>query len=221
MDHLYLYAIVERLPPRWRPPGVSVGPAPVVARAVEGFVVLVSAIDALPVAGPRSFALHHDVVGSAMRARALLPLRFGTVIAAAALEPWLRGQRPVVAAALAQVRGCVEMSVKLLRLNGDGPEGADLVALGQRLAERAGLAAWRYRPAERGGNVAASVAFLVPRDDVTSFLARIAPVASHATGVAVVPTGPWPAYSFVPSLDRPPLAPTGRLAPGPAQPRAG
>jgi hypothetical protein len=25
--------------------------------------------------------------------------------------------------------------------------------------------------------------------------------------VAVVPTGPWPAYSFVPAFDRPPLAP--------------
>lgn len=208
---LYVYAIVERLPPRWRPPAVAVGPAPVVPRLVDGLVVLVSTLETPPVAGPRAFALHHDVVGSAMRARALLPLRFGMVLAAGALEPWLVAHRSVVAGALARVRGCVEMSVKLLRLNGDGPDGPDLVALGDRLAERAGLASWQYRPAERGGNVAASVAFLVPRRDLSGFLGRIAPVASHATGVAVVPTGPWPAYSFVPALDRPPLVAMPRV----------
>src|SRR2546422_5798271 len=55
--------------------------------------------------------------------------------------------------------------------------------------------------------ILASVAFLLPRGELADFLARIAPVASRAVGVAVVPTGPWPAYSFVPTFDRPPLAP--------------
>jgi hypothetical protein len=59
----------------------------------------------------------------------------------------------------------------------------------------------------------ASVAFLLPRAELADFLARIAPVASRAVGVAVVPTGPWPAYSFVPVFDRPPLAP---VAPPPS-----
>src|SRR5262249_683490 len=55
------------------------------------------------------------------------------------------------------------------------------------------------------------------------FLARIAPVASRAVGVAVVPTGPWPAYSFVPAFDRPPLASSAVPPPGdrPTDPRAG
>jgi hypothetical protein len=39
-----------------------------------------------------------------------------------------------------------------------------------------------------------------------AFLTRIAPIASRAAGIAVVPTGPWPAYSFVPAFDRFPLA---------------
>jgi hypothetical protein len=73
---------------------------------------------------------------------------------------------------------------------------------------------WRYRPAGTGGNVVASVAFLLPRTELAEFLARIAPVASRAVGVAVVPTGPWPAYSFVPAFDRPPLA----VAPPPGPP---
>ena len=65
--------------------------------------------------------------------------------------------------------------------------------------------------------IAASVAFLVPRAEVPALLARIAPIASRAVGVAVVPTGPWPAYSFVPVLDRLPPAhtvPTSRTVHG-------
>jgi hypothetical protein len=83
---------------------------------------------------------------------------------------------------------------------------------------RAGIEQWRYRPAGTGGNVVASVAFLLPRTELAEFLARIAPVASRAVGVAVVPTGPWPAYSFVPAFDRPPLAAVP--PPGPPAPPA-
>src|SRR5262249_19917438 len=86
--------------------------------------------------------------------------------------------------------------------------------LGDQIVERAALAQWRYRPAGTAGNVVASVAFLVPRSELADFLARIAPVASHAVGVAVVPTGPWPAYSFVPALDRPPPASSAVPPPG-------
>jgi hypothetical protein len=123
----------------------------------------------------------------------------------------------VIDAALGAVRDCVEMSVKMLRLDcavdtraragaEPGPGARELQGLAAALVERAGLAQWRYRPAGAGGNVAASVAFLVPRAVLEDFLGRIAPVASRAIGVAVVPTGPWPPYSFVPDLDRAPLA---------------
>jgi len=47
---------------------------------------------------------------------------------------------------------------------------------------------------------------------VPAFLSRIAPVASRAAGLAVVPTGPAPAYSFVSSAATsraPALAPAG------------
>jgi len=122
------------------------------------------------------------------------------------------------------VRDCVEMSVKLLRLDraidqqlartrpterSDAPPGEhELRALAEALVERAGLPKWGYRPSGSGGNVVGSVVFLVPRLDLTAFLSRIAPIASHAVGVAVVPTGPWPPYSFVPPLDR---SPSGRV----------
>jgi Gas vesicle synthesis protein GvpL/GvpF len=112
------------------------------------------------------------------------------------------------------------MSVKLLRLettpaaappvdaSRDAADERRLRELADQIVDRAALAQWRYRPSGTAGNVVASVAFLLPRAELADFLARIAPVASRAVGVAVVPTGPWPAYSFVPAFDRAPLAPS-------------
>lgn len=207
----YMYAVVEGLPPAWRPPPAVVPGASVDRRRLGPLLLLGSALDAVPPANPKTLALHHDVVASTLDAHAVLPFRYGTTVAADEADTWLGAQRPALEAALAQVRGCVEMSVKLLRLDSGidpprGPGERELRALAEQLVGRAGVEPWRYRPAGSGGNVIASVAFLVPRTDLAEFLARIAPIASRATGVAVVPTGPWPAYSFVPAFDRPPLA---------------
>jgi hypothetical protein len=207
----YMYAVVEGLPPAWRPPPAVVPGASVDRRRLGPLLLLGSALAAVPPANPKTLALHHDVVASTLDAHAVLPFRYGTTVAADEAETWLGAQRPALEAALAQVRGCVEMSVKLLRLDGGidpprGPGERELRALAEQLVGRAGVEPWRYRPAGSGGNVIASVAFLVPRTELAEFLARIAPIASRATGVAVVPTGPWPAYSFVPAFDRPPLA---------------
>lgn len=225
MKH-YLYAIVDRLPRRWRRPTAGIAGAPVVPRRIEDLVVLSSPLDTVPAASVRTLALHHDVIASVVDAGATLPFRYGVAIPAAGVEAWLAGHRASVAAALGSVRGCVEMTVNLLRLQpatmpqlaasrGGAvpaePGESELRALADVLAERAGLPQWRFRLAGSAGNAAAAVAFLVPRADLAGFLARIAPVASHAAGLAVVPTGPWAPYSFVPELDRAPLS---RIPPG-------
>jgi Gas vesicle synthesis protein GvpL/GvpF len=227
----YLYAIVDRLPAAWHPPTSGLGDASVVPRRVQDVVVLGSLMDVIPPANPRTLAIHHDIVATLMDATALLPFRYGTTVPAGALSDWLQGHRAATTAALEGVRDCVEMSVKLLRLDcavdaaapardrrrdeatrEAGPNARELQALADALVERAALPQWRYRPTGSSGNVAASMAFLVPRAALTAFLARIAPVASHASGVAVVPTGPWPPYSFVPDFERTPLA---RVTPSP------
>jgi hypothetical protein len=221
----YLYALVDRLPPAWSRPSNGIGGAAVVPQRVDDVVVLSSTLESVPPATPRTLAVHHDVVGSVMDAAALLPFHYGTTVPSAALSEWLAARRSAVSAALAAVRDCVEMSVKLLRLDraidqqlarnrrvaerSDAPPGEhELRALAEALVERAGLPKWGYRPSGSGGNVVGSVVFLVPRPDLTAFLSRIAPIASHAVGVAVVPTGPWPPYSFVPPLER---TPSGRV----------
>src|SRR5215467_11480109 len=192
----YLYAIADRLPAAWRPPDASVG-GPVELRRLGDLVVLVSALEQPPEANARTLAVHHDVVD------------------AADLDAWLAAHAPLVNTTLAQLRGCVEMSVKLLRLHcghsidrtcrecADGAPGVvQLRELAERLVNQAGVERWRYRSPGGGSNVAGSVAFLVARAEVDAFLARIAPIASRAAGIAVVPTGPWPPYSFVPTFDR-------------------
>ena len=213
----YLYAVVEGLPHGWRPPPPVVGER-VERRSLTGLVILSSAAPLVPPASASTLALHHDVVASALEADGLVPFRYGTALRAADVDAWLARERPALDGALASVRGCVEMSVKLLRLDTapaaaapadatrDAADERRLHALADQIVERAALAQWRYRPAGTAGNVVASVAFLLPRGELADFLARIAPVASRAIGVAVVPTGPWPAYSFVPAFDRAPLS---------------
>jgi Gas vesicle synthesis protein GvpL/GvpF len=224
----YLYAVVEGLPSGWRPPPPVVGDR-VERRTLAGLVILSSTAPVIPPASPTTLALHHDVVASALEADGLVPFRYGTALRSADVDGWLVRERSALDGALAGVRGCVEMSVKLLRLDttpAPAPPAAAvhgaaeerrLRELAEQIVERAALAHWRYRPAGSAGNVVASVAFLLPRTELADFLARIAPVASRAVGVAVVPTGPWPAYSFVPNFDRPPLAPA---APSPTDPAA-
>jgi Gas vesicle synthesis protein GvpL/GvpF len=216
----YLYALVEGLPPAWRAPASGVGEVPVTVRRYGERALITATMNAVPPPNPRMLAAHHDVVASALDAHAVLPFRYGTVSDGIGADAWLSRRRDAIEPSLALVRGCVEMTVKLLRLDcaaaphaggGASPDERELKALGEHLIAHAELPHARYRPAGTAGNVAASVAFLVPRAELPGFLTRIAPIASRATGVAVVPTGPWPAYSFVPPFDRLPLA---RAAPG-------
>lgn len=230
----YLYAAVERLPRSWRPPSGGLGGEIPASRRLGDVVVVASPVDALPVATPRTLAFHHAVIAATMDAETVMPFRFGTLVPAGELDRWIAARAARIRTSFAELRGQVEMTVKLLRLTcggngkpaslsarprGDGlliPGFQDLRPLAEALAERADLPHWRYRASASVSNVAASVAFLVPRHEVSTFLSRIAPVASRAAGVAVVPTGPWPAYSFVPALDRLPLARVPRLQPATA-----
>lgn len=213
----HLFAIVERLPASWRPPATPLGP--VAARAAGDLALIASSCGGVPEASARALASHHDVIVSTLDATAVLPLRFGTVVPTLELGGWLETHATRIHATLAELRGRVEMSVKLLRLHdgtgadrpgpagaGPAPGAAELAGLAEHLVERAGVPRWRFRSSAHGDNVAGSVAFLVGREDLHAFLARIAPVASRSGDIAVVPTGPWPAYSFAGSFDRLPLA---------------
>lgn len=202
-SHYHLYAIADGVPRRWRPPATGVGGGPVVARAMRDLTLIATPLVAPPSRTPGAIAIHQDVVASLLESRAVLPFKFGTLVAAAELDRWMTVHLARVRASLAELRDTVEMTVRLLRLDVRELAPAkttQVAALAERLIERAEVSTWRYVPVGGGGDGSASLAFLVPREDVQSFLVRIAPVASRAQGVAVVPSGPWPPYSFAPAL---------------------
>ena len=198
----YLYAIVERLPRRWRPPAIGVGPAPVVARRLRGLVLLTSAVDSVPRPTPKTQARHDEVVGAALGAQAMLPLPFGTVMPAFAVDDWLVTHLALIHVHLARLRRHLQMTIRLVSLSPSADARTALRATAERLVERAGVPDWRYHDDGPGG-LLSSLAFLVPRDGIGDFLARVAPVAARAGNVAVVPTGPWPPVSFSPRLPVP------------------
>jgi len=176
----YVYALVDRVPRRWRPPAAGVGGGSVVAQSIHDLVLIVSPVTSPLARTLRSQAVHDDVVASLMDAEAVVPFPFGTAVVD--LQSWVEARARALRAALVAVRGAVEMTVRLLRLDA-GVDGPHLRSLAERLIERAALPHWRYRPAANPTNVAASLSFLVPRDEVPAFLARIAPVASRAAGL--------------------------------------
>jgi hypothetical protein len=195
----YLYAIVEGLPRRWRPPTSGVGAAPVVTRSVRDLVLITSPIDAAPRPTPRTIALHDEVVSTTLEAEAVLPLEFGTVTAALHADAWLLAHLGSVRTHLDRLRRHLEMAIRLVSLTSGAGSSAALRSTAECLVARAGLPEWRYREDDASG-LSSSLAFLVPRDAVADFLARIAPVAARARAIAVVPTGPCAPLSFSPRL---------------------
>jgi hypothetical protein len=201
----HLYGILERPPMASRLPDVGVDDRPVLVRRLGGFVVLSTLVEASPPPTTRALSRHHDVLVAAATPGPLFPLPYGVGVPFGDLEPWLAVRGSALRAGLRAVRGRAEMHVSVLALHfGDG-DLTRLCRVADRVAEATGLTTWRSRISGRGGNAAITLAFLVPRTEVPAFLARIAPVASRAGDVAVVPSGPWPPSTFV-SLDVP--APT-------------
>jgi hypothetical protein len=211
----YLYAVAERLPRRWRPPIRGVDAAPVVARLLGDLVVIASMVDAVPRPTRGALARHDEVVSATLAADAVLPLPFGTVVPAPDVDEWLASHLALIRTCLPRLRRHVEMTIRLVSLSPGANAQQSLRDVAERLVERARISDWCARD-DRSDGLAVALAFLVPRDGIGDFLARVAPVAARAGAVAVVPTGPYAPASFAPRLalsprfdDREPLARAG------------
>jgi len=199
----HLYGILERPPQASRLPDAGVDDRPVLVRPFANLVVLSTLLESIPRPSPRALSRHHEVQAAVTVPGPLFPFAYGVSVPVGELEPWLAVRARAVRAGLRAVRGHAEMHVSVLALHfGDG-DPSRLCRVADRVAEASGLSSWRSRISGRGDNATITLAFLVRRAEVAAFLARIAPVASRAGDVAVVPSGPWPPATFVPSIDLP------------------
>src|SRR2546425_10452311 len=73
----YVYALVDRVPRRWRPPAAGVGGGSVVAQSIHDLVLIVSPVTSPLARTLRSQAVHDDVVASLMDAEAVVPVSVG------------------------------------------------------------------------------------------------------------------------------------------------
>ena len=147
------------------------------------------------------------VIEELMATRDLLPVRYGTRVAdeAAAVDA-LAERRDELEAGLARVRGAVELAV---RIHGDGPEPEPSAEASGReyLRARIGrthaatrlhepLAALARDSVVQPGAELLRAAYLVERDAVGAFVARVQELQREHPALAVLCTGPWPPYSF-------------------------
>src|ERR1041385_6045913 len=111
---LYAYCLAEDLDTLdHSPPGIA--GAPVKLLKLENLAVLISDmdLDAVPVTKENALA-HTAVVRSILDQTTPLPFRFGTVVTEQQLRNYISARKPALEQKLAHVRGCVEMSVKII-----------------------------------------------------------------------------------------------------------
>lgn len=226
MGCLYLYAITERsdeAPPAVT--GIAAQPVfglPVgellayVSQASPGQVPLSRA----------NLLCHEAVVESLMDGRGVLPARFGTMIDAQQLALSLEQNGAAYTALLGRVQGRVELALRVIDTSpGEersprprGTAAADgrsylrallaaeqrgqgrrskVEALAEQIATELGAlaeAALCQRPS--GSRLLLKGAYLVRRDAVEALRSHIAEFQAAHPELALLVTGPWPAYSF-------------------------
>lgn len=221
---LYLYCLVEDVDVLGEPVRGIAG-APVRLEEIEGLGVLVSDFndDAVPVTNENALD-HAAAVRSVLDRTTPLPFRFGTLVTEQQLRSYVSARKPALENNLAQVRGCVEMSVKIIwnvPRDKDEPEeprhgiGTTFLAakrreiLGSELraAQAREISAWLHNSVSgltRAEKVTTqpserlflTAAHLVGRVNVERYREKTAEVRNERPDLHFLFSGPWPPYSF-------------------------
>jgi hypothetical protein len=210
---LYVIAIVEAPVPPFR---VGRRPFRSVKCASGVFAIVERRTEVPAVTDLHLRAQHRAVLHAAKQVDAILPVRFGTLLQADDLADVVCSFDEDFRAALADVRGKVQMT---LRLVGGSPRSAPSRAPARRTPSgRAHLEALRaalHVPVPRNaqallravapfvarerrerGAALATVYHLVKREDVRNYRAAFD---AHVVAGAIL-TGPWPPFAFTPRL---------------------
>jgi hypothetical protein len=225
---LYLYCLAEKPAVKFAAlaaPVVGISGANIEVIEVEGFSLLVSRFEGESALVTRENVLAHDrVVRSVLNETTPLPFRFGSVVTEQQLASYLGTHRQNLEMKLAQVHGCLEMSVKIIwetdetesgsNRNDSGPGAAFLhqkqreILGGERRAEQARqISSWlreEVEPLVRQEEVSlcptekliVAAAHLISRDRVTEYRDRLAEARKTRPELHFLVSGPWPPYTF-------------------------
>ena len=212
---IYLYAIAEELD--GLPDVRGVDGAPLARRSVDGLDLVVSEHGGAELDASEEAVLAHARVVEALveRSAALLPARFGRGFRdEAALREAIEGRTGELRDALAQVRGCVEVGVRVLAPEAEPPAAAESGRAymearlarndeAERLARElheplAALAHAATRTVGATPRLLLSGAYLVEPDQLEAFRRRVSEIEAARAELTFVTTGPWPPYSFAP-----------------------
>jgi hypothetical protein len=210
---LHLYAVTAGVTAPKGLAGIAGGAVRSVA--VGEIAAVVGDVGEAPAAPTEAAVLEHArIVEELMAANdALLPARFGHGFAdERELADALAAREPQLEAALVQVRGCVELGLRVLRRNGPpaaaGGSGTDYMRSRLSSVREAEDTARDVHDALAASARAAThqvlatpqlvltAAYLLPREDVGSFRERVETVEQRHPELSFVCTGPWPPYSF-------------------------
>jgi hypothetical protein len=218
---IYLYALVDEKPAV--PLGEGIAGEPLRLSPQRGLSAVTGQIPERPRPDRETLERQDAVVRRlAGLFGALLPARFGEIFADEhALAARLAPREPEVAGALALVRGCVQMT---LRVFGDpeplpdpeppeGGPGTRYLAARRWEIERAHslpeieplrealrplLRAERIERHEAAGPLLGTAYHLVLRESAGTYLATLETAKGQIGGRRVAATGPWPPYAFAP-----------------------
>jgi Gas vesicle synthesis protein GvpL/GvpF len=222
---LYAYCLADDIDVLEDPaPGIS--GAPVRLLKIEGFSVLVSDLNADVVQVTRDNALAHAAVVRSILGRTTpLPFRFGTLVTEQQLINYLSARKPALVTKLEDVRGCVEMSVKIIREpsaaepepNENVNQGAGTSFLAQKrreilggeqsASEAASISTWLHDKVSGlvrheqvtlrpTEKLVLAAAHLVERAQITKYRENMAETCQVRPELHFLLSGPWPPYSF-------------------------
>ena len=200
--------------------------APVRSLNIGDFSLLVSdfAGEAVPVTRENALA-HAAVVQGVLERTTPLPFRFGTLVTQQQLESYISSKGEALKSKLEQVRGCVEMSVKIIwnrewteepanKSDQQKPGTAFLSEKRQeilggeaRATEAKRVAEWLQSQIREvvketqsttnpTDKLILAAAHLVERDGVQLYRTKVAEARRERPELHFLVSGPWPPYSF-------------------------
>jgi hypothetical protein len=194
---------------------------------MDNLAVLISEtdIDAVPVTRENALA-HATVVRSILDQTTPLPFRFGALVTEQQLRNYVSARKPALEKKLAHVRGCVEMSVKIIWEPPTGkkteaphaePQGTGTTFLAEKRreilgdeqrskqaaeisdwlrAEVTGLTRDEQVTVRPSDRLLLSAAHLVERINIERYRAQLGKARKNRPELHFLVSGPWAPYSF-------------------------